>query len=613
MPFYLPNNVWKQVGTGVGVVTLKSNSAVKVHFGSTPGPTDGFWVAYKTWCPPQQYDGGGQDMWVQSLDVGAPTWGQHRSVIWVSGVGTFDAADEPASNEAGVTPPPPLTVSSVIGFGSSTLVGTGASSPSASAMRLVAAALGASTVRNAAISGTVLQNSPDSSGSPRANNGRDRFASALLGANKSDRVFILYGANDLRYTAAPATMNVSNFSNDLKEVMNGLLEGGYTRNQIVLASPNWYPDEAYAVGSEGFTGSNRTIHEQYVAACADISEEYGVAYADVYGQMRDGGGASLSSGDGIHPNDAGHSVIASAFLSAEQLNTRPATTLLSAAQVGNGVAVSWVSTPGATGYEVSIGTAGSYTYPTTATVGGTSHVFSSLSSGVYRVRIRPIFSDGVGPWSFFGTDVTFVAEGSPALAGSVSFAGQTPNTLMTNTTPSEGTWTRHPLSTGNGAVTPSGAALMGPSSTSQFDIGTLAELPISGGVFVELDFLIRSNSAQLTTYAVARVSGSSLTFIAAGYNGSAWRVLKYTDGSISVVGTYSKVEAIGSTPQMRFEVEVGEQRIYLDGVLVLTTNIPDVDLGAVGDGVGLRVGAGSAAWSSTKGGQVTALRVGALS
>jgi len=507
------------------------------------------------------------------------------------------------------------TVSSVIGFGSSTTEGDGASATATRALNLIAVAMGAGTIRNKGIAGTVLQNSPDASGAARASNGRDRFAADLLGANLSERLYILYGANDLRYTGAPATFNLAGFANDMREVMNGLLLGGYAREAIVIGSPNWYPDTTYSVGSTGFTGSNRTVHEAYVAECLAIATEYGVAYADVYGKMRDLGGTVLMSADGLHANDAGHQVIAHAFLKASQSNAR-ATPLLGTASSPDlqQLSLAWSAVSGAVSYTVETGLAGSYAFNESVTVTALSQLFTGLAAGSYVARVRANFADGAGPWSFWTTQVAVSDAATPVrtITGQDSFIGETPVTLVENLVPDLGTWAKHALSTGAAAITSDGNALRGPGSTSQFCVATLDNQALGSGVFVELDFVVRSNNAQLTSYAVARAASDSLTFLAAGYNGSAWRILKYVAGSVSVVGTYSLAEAVGATPTMRFEVESGVQRLYRNDVLVLTTNVLDADLGTPGTGLGIRIGAGTTAWSSSNGAPFTGIRVGRL-
>lgn len=507
------------------------------------------------------------------------------------------------------------TAASVIGFGSSTIEGDGASGTAAYALTLMAGAMGAGTIRNKGLAGTVLQNSPASGGAPLASNGRDRFAADLLGANKSDRLFLLYGANDLRYTGAPATFNLAGFANDLREVLNGLLLGGYARGEIVIGSPNWYPDATYSVGSAGFTGSNRTIHESYVNECLTIATEYGLAYADVYGKLRDLGGVALMSADGLHCNDAGHQVIAHAFLTATQANARGVVTVGAASSPSlQTLSLAWAAAAGAVSYTVEAGMSGSYGFAQTATVTGTSNSFTALAAGAYVGRIRANFADGAGPWSFWTTPVTVSDSAAPArtIIGQDTFTGKAAGTLVEALVPTSGAWVRHANSTGNAAITSDSVALRGPGTTSQFCVATLANQALGAGVFVELDFKVLTNNAQLTSYAVARASAADLTFLAAGYNGSAWRILKYVAGTATVLGTYTFTETVGATPIMRFEVETGVQRLYRNDALVLTTNEVDANLGSLGSGLGLRIGAGTTAWTSANGAPFTGIRVGRL-
>jgi lysophospholipase L1-like esterase len=219
--------------------------------------------------------------------------------------------------------PLPATVASVVGFGDSITVGQQASDAAHQWLNIVSTAMSAGTPLNAGIAGTVLQNSNDSGGSPRANNGRDRYISALTGSNTREMVFVAYGFNDARYTAAPATLNVANYTIDLREVVLGLLGAGYPQDRICIVSPYWISDTGLNTGSAGFTGQTRVGFEAYVTAAASIATQYGLYYANVYAAMRDNGGASLIYTDDIHPIDAGHAVIAAAVLAA----TRVAVTL----------------------------------------------------------------------------------------------------------------------------------------------------------------------------------------------------------------------------------------------------------------------------------------------
>jgi lysophospholipase L1-like esterase len=182
----------------------------------------------------------------------------------------------------------------------------------------LAAMLGA-VLRNHGISGTVLQSSPDASGKPRANNGRGRYKSDLLGPDRADVVAILYGTNDARYTAAPATLNHDGFVRDYRAVLGGLLSAGYSPDAIVVGSPAHLPDDGLAVGAaDGFGGQSRKTYQRYTGTVAALAREHGVFYAAVNERMSGDGGDGLIFPDLVHPNPAGHAVIAAAFAGATQ-------------------------------------------------------------------------------------------------------------------------------------------------------------------------------------------------------------------------------------------------------------------------------------------------------
>lgn len=219
--------------------------------------------------------------------------------------------------------PMPASVASVVGFGDSITVGTAASDAAHRWLNIVAATLGG-TLLNQGISGTVLQNSADSGGSARANNGRDRYVAALLGANKQEMAIIAYGVNDGRYTGAPATLNVANYKSDYREIVRGLLAAGYAQDRIVIVTPHYITDYGFTQGSAGFTGQTRVGYEAFVQAARELAIELGVFFADSYGAMKSAGAEpglnSEGSMDGIHPGDNFMAVIAAAVLAARRVS-----------------------------------------------------------------------------------------------------------------------------------------------------------------------------------------------------------------------------------------------------------------------------------------------------
>jgi lysophospholipase L1-like esterase len=206
-------------------------------------------------------------------------------------------------------------------FGDSITVGLNASRPELAWPMLLAAEAGGLAVRNAAISGTILQGGAMADGLPRPDNGIGRYRAALLGEARADVVAILYGYNDGRYTAAPQSLNVEGFGRDYAALIEGLLAAGYRASDIAVGSPPYPCEAGFAVGSAGFTGQTRAGFERFVAVVGEIAERYGVFYAPVYEAMAAYPDGALASGDVTHPNDAGHRVIADAFSGAGRLTS----------------------------------------------------------------------------------------------------------------------------------------------------------------------------------------------------------------------------------------------------------------------------------------------------
>jgi len=213
-----------------------------------------------------------------------------------------------------------LGISGIRVFGDSITAGFNASQPHLAWPALFAAEIDGFPIRNHAIPGTVLQGSRLVDGKPRPDNGVGRFRTALLDRPHRDAILILYGYNDARYTAAPATMNVRSFRRDYAKMLEKLIEAGHAE-RLAIGSPPYIPDAGFSVGSAGFTGQARAGFEDYVEAVQGLAQDFSIFYAPVYERMKAQGDGVLASSDLTHPNDVGHHAIFEAFRDAEQIPT----------------------------------------------------------------------------------------------------------------------------------------------------------------------------------------------------------------------------------------------------------------------------------------------------
>jgi lysophospholipase L1-like esterase len=202
-------------------------------------------------------------------------------------------------------------------FGDSITAGFNASQPHLAWPALFAAGFGGLPIRNQAIPGTVLQSSCLADGKPKPDNGIGRFEKALLDAPHRDAILILYGYNDARYTAAPDTMNLRNFTGDCTIILERLIAAGHAE-RLAIGSPPYIPDGGFWVGSAGFTGQTRDGFESYVEVVRTLALRFSLFYAPVYETMKACGDGALASADLIHPCDAGHRAISDAFMAADR-------------------------------------------------------------------------------------------------------------------------------------------------------------------------------------------------------------------------------------------------------------------------------------------------------
>jgi len=440
------------------------------------------------------------------------------------------------------------------------------------------------TLLNQGISGTVLQNSDDGSGSARANNGRDRVYAACGGINKRKAVVSNYGFNDARFTSAPSTFNVANFQNDLTEEVNVFKELGYGPTEIELGTTYWMTDEGLNTGSAGFSGQTRTVFNQFPAAVRTVAKEQNVFMSETHNALRDGSGAAGIGTDKIHPNELGTQDIDTANQAATRPNGAAQPTLLLNYPSAGVIAWTIGAVAGAVSYDIEYMAAkGSYQF--TGRVTGTSLTgqFTGLAANLYTVQVRANFADG----SSSGWTWTRILAMSTTIFA-VSFAG-TAGTGITSVVPSVGS--AYAVQTGYAPASESqtdGAG--GVFSLTNAGVYRSPTTPILGNFYTEATFVWKStlsgDTVGITSHASA--SANSFYFFAWFQTNNTWRLYRNLNGNNAQMsgGSWSGTFTSGQkVPRMAFKEMEGFLRITcsVDGqVLGYCDDPAPLPLGGVG-------------------------------
>lgn len=455
-----------------------------------------------------------------------------------------NAPSTPPVGPALITARLPASVSTINFIGDSITFGVGASDNAHRWTTLVSTALGATETNNG-ISGTVLQNSRDASGAPRASNGRDRYKAAMTGANKKAMAVIAYGFNDARYTGAPDTLNSEWFYQDYHDMIIGLLEAGYDNSDIVIVSPYYISDTGLITGSTGFTGQTREQFSEFITVAQGFAEDFGLFYVNMYDYMANHGAEALIGPDFIHPTDAGHAIIAQGVLAATRVY-RPSVNIDIATSPTIGQIDLTYSTD--TGGIVWDGVSYSITiFPVgnTLSIAGydethgyfetdNSLTSTDLRPGVYSAVLNPNYRGGSGYYTLV-TGITVAAEANIFMAD--YFTSDNGIAITAHTGELGATWS---LQTGNTPATPATIQDNMVWASASSDVYKTSATPPSADYWVEGHFVISGNIVATDNVGVTgRASTSANTYYVARYSHSAtaYQLLKVVAGAATVLGT----------------------------------------------------------------------------
>jgi lysophospholipase L1-like esterase len=205
-------------------------------------------------------------------------------------------------------------VDSIYFFGNSITAGVGATSTAYRYSALVASSLKHVEVNLGLSSSTLTKTTPLNPFG--ATNMIDRLNQVPVKKVGRKKIFIAYGVNDLRYNTV--NYDTVNFKRDYRILLDTCIARGWAASEIVLIAPFYISPSTYLSDSTTYGFSSAvtvTRHLNFVDAVLKISQQYNTAYVNTYTNFASFIGSTGLS-DGIHPNDAGHSVIAMLIIQA---------------------------------------------------------------------------------------------------------------------------------------------------------------------------------------------------------------------------------------------------------------------------------------------------------
>ena len=189
-------------------------------------------------------------------------------------------------------------------FGDSITTGVGATTSADRWTSLLSALKGWTEINNGT-SGYVITN-------PGACTIRPQFDVTTIPTKTSSKkyCFIAFGVND--HFLADSNINASQYQAAIEAAIDHAVgTKGWQNRRIIILPPYFTNADNTIQANYCFppTITDATRKANFVAAAKAAANSRGANYYDVYQRMADNGGNSLTT-DGIHPNDAGYTVIA---------------------------------------------------------------------------------------------------------------------------------------------------------------------------------------------------------------------------------------------------------------------------------------------------------------
>ena len=204
------------------------------------------------------------------------------------------------------------TFADMVAIGDSWVSGTGATPTTNRFVDQIAAAVGSSAPLNKGNAGTTI--------SGRAGT----IVGDATGANKRAGLIFALGFNDARYAVTYWGWNgIASIYASARSAVQAYLAAGYAPTDILWVAPYYINDAGLLTGDQYQTSQSRAGFERHVAMHRSIAAEFGLYFFDSYAYLRDNGfPATGGSGDNIHANNTGHTMMKTGALLATVLTSR---------------------------------------------------------------------------------------------------------------------------------------------------------------------------------------------------------------------------------------------------------------------------------------------------
>ncbi len=123
---------------------------------------------------------------------------------------------------------------------------------------------------------------------------------------------IAYGMNDWGSSGKWPNYNPTNYIADYTIVLNAAISNGWPVSKILIVSPSYILDAASTFFQDALGGAAPTRNGMldFISAALTVSTTFNTKYCNTYNVFIPNTPSDLITAEGVHPNDAGHLLIA---------------------------------------------------------------------------------------------------------------------------------------------------------------------------------------------------------------------------------------------------------------------------------------------------------------